>query len=590
MLHVQMTGRDPEEVHRSATPLELFFDLTFVVAIAQAASALHHGLVDGDGRDAVITFPLVFFAIWWAWVNFTWFASAYDIDDALYRLTVFVQMTGVLILAAGIPRVHRPGLRNPRERLRGDAVRHGGAVAARRVRRSGVRTPALRFAIGLTVIQGAWLTWLAAPDALFLPGFVVLAASEIALPVWAESAAPTSWHPGHIAERYGLFTIIVLGESVLAATVGVQEALDGDSSLGDLPSVVVGGLLIVFAMWWVYFDLPAETVLGRAREMFTDHVGGAFVWSYVHYFVFAGAAATGAGLAVAVDQATGHSQLTDMQAGLAITVPVSAYLLAVWVLYFRDTRPCVLRNYGTPVATVLILASSATPEPVLATGVILAVLVAVNVVARVRSPGTLKTRHVPELHGPVQLRLGHSNRSCVLDRCHSPWFVTAWIPERLAGEHDEGLVVVAEVAVPATGTVERVFERVCEALCIVVGNLEVKEGPSTGLPGYHVPNVGARDLGDGQRDSIHDRSDAQALDDERTDDGHAGSSGHAVNAFRLYDGKSTTHAADRYHHGPGSVWRSPRLMNSRWFTLQASKQICATSVEARARSNGHPSN
>ena len=99
-----MPPRDTHEEHRTATPLELFFDLTFVVAIAQAGSSLHHGLVDGDAGDALLSFPLVFFAIWWAWMNFTWFASAYDNDDVAYRLTVFVLMTGVLILAAGVPR------------------------------------------------------------------------------------------------------------------------------------------------------------------------------------------------------------------------------------------------------------------------------------------------------------------------------------------------------------------------------------------------------------------------------------------------------------------------------------------------------
>ena len=104
-LHVRMAPRDPDEAHRASTPLELFFDLTFVVAVAQAAAGLHHGLVGGHPGDALVAFPLVFFGIWWAWMNFTWFASAYDTDDAAYRLAVLVLMAGVLIMAAGIPRV-----------------------------------------------------------------------------------------------------------------------------------------------------------------------------------------------------------------------------------------------------------------------------------------------------------------------------------------------------------------------------------------------------------------------------------------------------------------------------------------------------
>src|ERR1051325_11783393 len=103
-LHVPMTGRDPARAHRAATPLELFFDLTFVVAVSQAASGLPPSLVEGHADDVLLGFPLVFFGIWWAWMNFTWFASAYDTDDAIYRLATLVQLTGVLVMAAGVPR------------------------------------------------------------------------------------------------------------------------------------------------------------------------------------------------------------------------------------------------------------------------------------------------------------------------------------------------------------------------------------------------------------------------------------------------------------------------------------------------------
>src|SRR5580658_10592916 len=103
-LHSRMTARDPNEAHRASTPLELFFDLTFAAAVAQAAEGLQQGLVDGNARHVLVVYPLVFFAIWWGWMNFTWFASAYDTDDVLYRIAVLVQMAGVLILAAGVPR------------------------------------------------------------------------------------------------------------------------------------------------------------------------------------------------------------------------------------------------------------------------------------------------------------------------------------------------------------------------------------------------------------------------------------------------------------------------------------------------------
>ena len=73
-----MRARSPHEAHRTATPLELLFDLVFVVAIAQAASGLHHAIAEDHAMAGLIGYLMVFFAIWWAWMNFTWFASAYD--------------------------------------------------------------------------------------------------------------------------------------------------------------------------------------------------------------------------------------------------------------------------------------------------------------------------------------------------------------------------------------------------------------------------------------------------------------------------------------------------------------------------------
>ncbi|MEY4880197.1 MAG: hypothetical protein RJB62_1666, partial [Pseudomonadota bacterium] len=95
-----MRARDPADGHRVSTPLELLFDLVTVIAIAAVAASLHHAIAAGHAAEGVLHYLLVFFAIWWAWMNFTWFASAYDCDDVPYRLVVFLQMTGALIMAA----------------------------------------------------------------------------------------------------------------------------------------------------------------------------------------------------------------------------------------------------------------------------------------------------------------------------------------------------------------------------------------------------------------------------------------------------------------------------------------------------------
>jgi low temperature requirement protein LtrA len=273
-LRTAMTARSPHEPHRASTPLELLFDLVFVVAISQAASGLHHAIAEAHALEGLIGYLMVFFAIWWAWMNFTWFASAYDCDDVPYRLAVFVQIAGALILAAGVPAMfdtHVPNMAT----LTGYVVMRL-AIVAQWLRAAASdpdhRVTARRYAAGITIVQLAWVGMLWVPD-LWVPGFLTLAAFELAVPVWAERAAPTTWHPQHIAERYGLLTLIVLGESILAATVAIQSALASGEAASALLLLIIGGLLIAYSMWWVYFDRPVHdllTSLGKAIVGVTD--------------------------------------------------------------------------------------------------------------------------------------------------------------------------------------------------------------------------------------------------------------------------------------------------------------------------------
>ena len=99
----RMVGRDPDEPHRTATPLELLFDLTFVVAFSQAGAQTAHLLELGHWAPAIGGFLFAVFAIWWAWINYSWLASAYDNDDIFFRVATMVEMLGVLILALGLP-------------------------------------------------------------------------------------------------------------------------------------------------------------------------------------------------------------------------------------------------------------------------------------------------------------------------------------------------------------------------------------------------------------------------------------------------------------------------------------------------------
>ena len=368
-LRLAMTARSPHEPHRAATPLELLFDLVFVVAIAQVASGLHHAISEAHAAAGLSGYAMVFFAIWWAWMNFTWFASAYDCDDVPYRLAVFVQITGALILAAGVPAMfetHTPNLAVivgyvvMRLAMVGQWLRAAASDPER-------RTTAVRYAIGITLVQIAWVGMFWIPQ-YWGPGFVALVVAELLVPAWAERAGQTTWHPHHIAERYGLLTLIVLGESILSATVAIQSALASGEALTSLIPLIVGGLLIAFSMWWMYFDRPVHDLLTNFKT--------ALVWGYGHYLVFAAAAAVGAGLAVNVDYATHHAKISAAAAGAAVAIPVAVFIVCLWFLHDRpDYRQT--RGFG-PAAAIAILLTPLSGNAVPLVGLILASVIAIK--------------------------------------------------------------------------------------------------------------------------------------------------------------------------------------------------------------------
>ncbi|MFC4043976.1 low temperature requirement protein A [Dactylosporangium siamense] len=355
-----MRTRDTREPHRVATPLELLFDLCFVVAIALTAQLLHHAITDGDVTHGIVAYLTVFFSVWWAWMNFTWFASAYDTDDVAYRLTTLVQIAGVLVLAAGVTDAFHGhfgtvtvGYVIMRAALVTQWLRaSSGDVASHRTAR--------RMAIGVSACMVGWGLILLTHGTPHLVLFLVMIAAELAVPPWAERVHPTPWHPHHIAERYGLLFIIVLGEIVLSTTLAVQAGFVQDR----LWWVAASGLAIVFAFWWLYFDQPAHELLVDNRH--------AFVWGYGHYVVFGSAAAVGAGIAVIVDR-------PDLS-GAPVTIPVALLLMALWVLHLRP------RTWLEPAAAALVLAATFVGPSLIVTAGILSVLVAARLVVTRRRP------------------------------------------------------------------------------------------------------------------------------------------------------------------------------------------------------------
>ncbi|MFJ2234574.1 low temperature requirement protein A [Streptomyces sp. NPDC087859] len=375
----RLTARSRDEAHRVASPLELFFDLCFVVAIAQAGLQLVHAVAESHAGEGILNYAMVFFAIWWAWMNFSWFASAYDNDDVLYRVVTLVQIAGVLVLAAGVSKAFED---------HDFLVVWLGYVIMRlamstqwlRVARSSEgpeRTTALRYAGGVLLCLVGWSGLLILPEGGRPWVFLVMAIIEMCVPRYAEKDFPTSWHPHHISERYGLFTIIVLGETIAAATVAVKTGVDENDALGELLPIAVGGLLIVFSAWWIYFVVPIHGHLRSNKQ--------AFLWGYGHYLIFASAAAIGAGLEVAVEQAVGKAHISTLAASAAVTLPTALYLLTVWALHSRHFKVGIAQQLVLPTTALLVILCTFLGDwAVLVAGIVSALAVATGVTLTAR--------------------------------------------------------------------------------------------------------------------------------------------------------------------------------------------------------------
>ena len=356
-----MRARDPDEPHRAASSLELLFDLVFVVAVSQTSGALHHLWEEHHFVTGLASYAMVFFAIFNAWKDFTWFASAYDTDDWLYRLTAFVQMGGALVIAAG---AQSAMLANDFGAIVAGYVIMRVATAAQWIRAAisdrASRGTCLRYAVGIVVVQVLWVSWYVLDGPVWL--FPALAVVDLSVSPIAERYRPTPYHHHHIAERYGLFTLIVLGESILAAANSIIGGLSNDDARPGLIAVAACSLAIVASMWWIYFDRPQHHQTATVRR--------SFFWGYLHYFIFAAAAAFSAGVEVVVTEHLGEGHLPHTAAGLTLTIPLAVFLLTTWLILDAGRRDAI-QAAGVVVLTAAMVGAALLPEPTIGAAVIM---------------------------------------------------------------------------------------------------------------------------------------------------------------------------------------------------------------------------
>ncbi len=347
-----MVTRDQNEEHRASTMLELFFDLAIVIAIASAAVALHHAFIENHIGSGLITFSLVFFALWWAWI------------------AVFVQICGALVFAAGIPRIFVDldfsvgllGFFIMRVSLISLYVRAGLNLHKE-------RTFCMVTALGLLICQIGWYFQVVhIPKNLQLISFIFMAACEVLVPYFAAKWKIETTHHHHMVERYGLLTIIVLGECLLANANSFRSLAENFSY--DLLLTCIGGLLITFCLWWLYFE--------RSDNYAKQESGVSFIWGYGHIMVFASTTIIGVGMAVVTDQLIGLTQLELKVASMTVAAPLAAFLLSLWSIHTFPMQSRQKIQLQLPVCALIILACPFLPHSLIAMGIILVLLILIS--------------------------------------------------------------------------------------------------------------------------------------------------------------------------------------------------------------------
>jgi low temperature requirement protein LtrA len=366
---LRAAGDDIDERH--ASWLELFFDLVFVVAI----TVLAHELVVDHSAAGFLRFAGLFVPVYVAWQGYMAYADRFDSDDLAFRAAYLAAMLAIAAMAI----------------LIGDVAHgtHSGAFAvAYVVLRSlmlalywrawravpDARPLIRRYGIGYGVGVAIWLASLAVePPARYWFWGVALAL-ELSLPplsIRLHRTVPT--HGSHLPERWGLFTLIVLGESIVAVAL---ETSDSEWRLDSAAGAVLG-FMAVAAVWWLYFDRLENVVLRGASAT-------PVVYSYAHLPLLMGLAAMSAGVALLIERA-GEDTL-GAGASVALLGGVVLYLVSLvatrWVTVAGPHAVGVTLKLGTAALVLVLLLGQSVVPPVALAAALAAVLVLLAVAER----------------------------------------------------------------------------------------------------------------------------------------------------------------------------------------------------------------
>jgi low temperature requirement protein LtrA len=382
-----MTVADVERDEHEITPLELFFDLTFVFAMTQVTILL----ADDPTWDGVFRGMLVLAALWWAWSAYAWLTSATDVDEGGVRLVVLASMAGMFGVALAVPGAFGD-----------DAVLFGVAYLLVRL---------LHLVLSATVVRGdpdrrgALLRF--APTAILGPSLLLLAGfldGRERIAVWIVAlvidylgpvliGAGRGWQVAaeHFAERHGLIILIALGESIIAIGLGAGLELD----TGVLVAAALG-IVVVSALWWLYFDVAAIIARGRLTQTrgLELYRLALHAYSYLHLPMLAGIVLFALGLKTTVDnvgEALGTVPAVGLCGGAAL------YLLGHIAFLYRTTGYLFRRRTAAAVVLLALVPVAVSIPALAALALVSAVCSLVVAYEAIRYRATrIQVRH-PEL-------------------------------------------------------------------------------------------------------------------------------------------------------------------------------------------------
>ncbi len=371
------TLREGERV----TPLELFFDLVFVLAITQCTALMaHHPTWSGIAQGL-----LVLGMLWWAWTGYAWLTSVVDPEEGAVRLIMFGAMAALLLVSLCVPEAF--GSLGLAFALIYGVVRtaHIALFMLASPDDDGLRHSVLGLAVS-TLVAVSLLALASAFDGLAQGALWALALFlDMGGPYFFGSEG---WKlmPGHFAERHGLIVIIALGESIVAIGVGAEHEL----TLG-IGTAAVLGVALTAAMWWVYFDVVAivsgrrlaEAETGRAQnELARDS------YSYLHLIMVAGIVLTALGLKTTIGHFGDHLHTVP---AFALLGGVAIYLLGLVAFRYRHVQTVNRRKLALAIV-LLILVPVATEVPALLALAVVNVLIWAMIALETRTYGEGRVR------------------------------------------------------------------------------------------------------------------------------------------------------------------------------------------------------